>query len=121
MRDYLKFWRHYLDFKGHSSVSEFCNAFLWYIITGFVIVILSGIVLIGCFSMSAERASDLSLTFISIFGRIALLPCIAITVRRLRDAGYSPRTFLWLLVPGIGMIAFLVRLFSKSASHTTNK
>ena len=78
MRDYLKFLRHYLDFKGHSSVSEFCNAFLWYIITGFVIVILSGIVLIGCFSMSAERASDLSQTFISIFGWIALLPCIGL-------------------------------------------
>ena len=114
MKDYLNFWWHYIDFKGRSTVSEFCNAWMWYIITGFLLMISSCIILITCFDIDAQTTAEMSERLLSIFGFVSLSPCLAITVRRLRDAGYSPKSFFWLLVPGIGFIAFLTRLFSKS-------
>jgi uncharacterized membrane protein YhaH (DUF805 family) len=49
-----------------------------------------------------------------VFGIGSLLPSLAITVRRLHDAGYNAKTFWWLIVPVFGLIAFLARLFAKS-------
>lgn len=48
---------------------------------------------------------------------MAVLWCIPIarnTRRRLRDAGYSAKTYLWLLLPVIGWIVFIVLLCAKS-------
>ena len=119
MKDYLNFWKRYTDFKGCSTVSEFSNAWMWLIISGFLITVTSCIVLISCFHMNAQSASDLLEIFLSIFSLVSLSPCLAITVRRLRDAGYSPKSFLWLLLPVIGFFAFFARLFSRS-THSTD-
>ena len=114
MKDYLKFWKRYTDFNGYSTVSEFSNAWMWLVISNILITFISCIVLISCFHMNAQSAAELLEIFLSIFNLISLTPCLAITVRRLRDAGYSPKSFLWLLLPGIGLIAFGARLFSRS-------
>ena len=121
MKDYLNFWKRYFDFHGHSTISEFLNAWLWYIFTGFVIMISSTMIMIACSDMAVHAVVGASETLLSIFGFVSLSPCLAITVRRLRDAGYSPKSFFWLLLPGFGFIAFLVRLFSKSVHNTDGK
>ena len=50
---------------------------------------------------------------------LAMIPlwCIPIafnTRRRLRDAGYGPKAYLWLLLPVIGWAVFIVLLCAKS-------
>ena len=53
------------------------------------------------------------------YGTIALIvlwsiPVIRNTRYRLQDAGYGKKTYLWLLLPVIGWIIFIVRLCAKS-------
>ena len=121
MKDYLNFWKRYIDFHGRSTVSEFLNAWMWYIFTGFLIMICSPMIMFACSNMDVHAVAGISKTLFSIFGFVSLSPCLAITVRRLRDAGYSPKSFFWLLLPGIGSIAFIVRLFSKSVHNSDGK
>lgn len=52
---------------------------------------------------------------------LALLWCIPIarnTRRRLRDAGYTAKAYLWLLLPVIGWIVFIALLCAKSTLIT---
>ena len=42
----------------------------------------------------------------------------AMTRRRLRDAGFGAKSYLWLLLPVAGLIVFLYRLCAKSAEET---
>ena len=42
---------------------------------------------------------------------------LAMTRRRLRDAGYGAKSYLWLLLPVIGWIVFICRLCAKSAAE----
>ena len=42
---------------------------------------------------------------------------LAMTRRRLRDAGYGAKSYLWLLLPVIGWIVFICRLCAKSADE----
>ena len=42
---------------------------------------------------------------------------LAMTRRRLRDAGYGAKSYLWLLLPVIGWIVFICRLCPKSADE----
>lgn len=53
------------------------------------------------------------------YGTIALIvlwsiPVIRNTRYRLQDAGYGKKAYLWLLLPVIGWIIFIVRLCAKS-------
>jgi uncharacterized membrane protein YhaH (DUF805 family) len=47
---------------------------------------------------------------VPILGILWLIPIVILTRRRLRDAGYSAKSYLWLLVPIVGQIVFVVRL-----------
>lgn len=51
---------------------------------------------------------------VPILGVIWIIPVIALTRRRLRDAGYDAKSYLWLLLPVIGWIIFILRLCGKS-------
>ena len=46
---------------------------------------------------------------------IGLIPGLAISVRRLNDAGYTWKSLLWSFCPLVGWIIVLVRLCKKSA------
>ncbi len=53
------------------------------------------------------------------YGTIALIvlwgiPVVRNTRYRLQDAGYGMKTYLWLLLPIIGWIVFIIRLCAKS-------
>ena len=47
-----------------------------------------------------------------------LIPIARNTRFRLRDAGYGPKAYLWLLLPVIGWLIFIVILFAKSIPAT---
>ena len=68
--------------------------------------------------VSSERLSEI-MNYVAIF--VALLWCIPIarnTRFRLRDAGISPKAYLWLLLPVIGWIVFIALMFAKSIPAT---
>jgi uncharacterized membrane protein YhaH (DUF805 family) len=49
---------------------------------------------------------------------VVLLPYLAVTVRRLRDAGYRWVELFWLLLPIAGLIVLIVRLSEATAGAT---
>ena len=122
MRSYIDAWRRYADFSGRTSRKDFWTAWLVYICFG--IPYLSFVSFIAYFLLAQQLvnpdALDSLLSFlVSIRTMAFIIPGIALNVRRLRDAGYGPKSFFWLLLPGIGMIAFVARLCMKSAQVET--
>jgi uncharacterized membrane protein YhaH (DUF805 family) len=93
------FFRNYVVFGGRSSRSEFWYIALWSVLISLVT------------SLGAAVSEDLGavlgvLSFI--IGLGALLPGIALILRRLRDAGYSPWLILLSFVPFVGSIVVLI-------------
>jgi len=121
MKDYLKFWRLYSNFKGRSTKSEFFNALLWFILTNLILMIGLAIILIACFGFDADKTVMWVETITRIYDLAALIPMLAITSRRLHDAGYSMKSLFWLLIPGFGLIALLARLCLKSNTEPKHK
>lgn len=61
-----------------------------------------------------EDLIDLVHILVPALGLLWAVPIVPLTRRRLRDAGYSAKSYLWLLLPVIGWIVFIVRMFAKS-------
>ena len=114
MSEYIAFWWHYADFKGKTTRSSFWIAFLVWCAIPVVLAIPSGVIGMFVLHMSPEEATDFVRAILLAYSAVSFVPLLAATARRLRDAGYSAKSFFWLLVPGIGGIAFFVRLCSKS-------
>ena len=60
-------------------------------------------------------------SFATIWGIAVLVPSLAVTIRRLRDAGYEWTQLFWILLPFVGVIILIIRLAAPSigASQTT--
>lgn len=54
----------------------------------------------------------------SVWGVFVLLPSLAVTVRRLRDAGHRWVEIFWILLPIAGIIILVIRLVDASVSAT---
>ncbi len=83
-------------------------------ISCFCSIIVMLILLSVSLPFSAERINQ-----IAGYGSIVLaigwcIPIARNTRYRLRDAGYGPKTYLWLLLPGIGWLIFIALLCAKS-------
>lgn len=121
MNAYMEFWRRYSDFAGKTSRRDFWMAYLWHIIVctlaSFLIMIVSAILLVGVCGVGADTAAQITRVLVSAYGLISLVPFLAMVTRRLRDAGYSMKTYLWLLIPGFGMVAIIARLCEKSTEN----
>ena len=99
---YKKFWKGYVDFKGRSTPSDY-----WFACSAHVLIFFACYLLLAVFegmAVAETGSSDLftiDVIFLFIFfayGVAAILPGIAITVRRLRDAGYNwPYIFIPLI------------------------
>ena len=110
---YKKFWKGYGDFKGRSTPSDY-----WFACSAHLLIFFTWYLLLAVFErMVAETGSSdlftigviLLLIFFA-YGVAAVLPGIALTVRRLRDAGYNwPYIFIPLL-PFVGIFIFIFLL-----------
>ena len=112
--EYLDFWRRYTDFKGKTTRRGFWAAIVTWAVTDFVLLMTLSIVAMFALKLTSEEAVRFGRTASFVYGAASILPLLAITVRRLRDAGYGPKSFLWLLLPVIGQIAFFARLCTNS-------
>lgn len=107
MQEYLDMWRNFANFSGRTSVRGYWMAFLFNFLAGVVLSILIGII---------PEAAFLS----SLYSLAAIIPGLALTVRRLRDAGKSWAWLFITLVPLVGSIVLIVMLCKPSVPTRTN-
>ena len=106
-------WRMF-TFSGFIEPAQFWSEIAIRFISYFCAVIILCIVLSA--SMTADTADIVARVNIlaPILGLMWLIPIAALTRRRLRDAGYSAKSYLWLLLPVAGWIVFVIRLCSRT-------
>ena len=108
---YKKFWKGYDDFTGRSTPSDY-----WFAFSAHVLIFFACYLLLAVFQgMAVDETSLLrnEVIFLFIFfvyGVAAILPGIAITVRRLRDAGYNWPYIFIPLIPFVGIFIFIFLL-----------
>ena len=108
---YKKFWKGYVDFKGRSTPTDY-----WLAYSAHVLIFFASYLLLAVFQrMAVDEISLLTneVIFLLIFfayGVAAVLPGIALTVRRLRDAGYNWPCIFIPLIPFVGIFIFIFLL-----------
>lgn len=108
---YKKFWKGYDDFRGRSTPSDY-----WFAYSAHVLIFFACYLLLAVFQgMAVDETSLLrnEVIFLFIFfvyGVAAILPGLAITVRRLRDAGYNWPYIFIPLIPFVGIFIFIFLL-----------
>lgn len=124
-----RFWRKYADFTGRASRSEYWFAYLWMALLGFGSYVLLAVLLAafgGVLSTTSgsSGAGSVAAIVLGVFGLLwmggylaAIVPLIAVSVRRLHDAGYSGLYYLMGFIPLVGGILLLVYLASESRPH----
>lgn len=95
---YVDMWKNYANFSGRTTVGGYWWAYLASLIVSLVIGIL-GIELLA-----------------TVYSLAAFIPGIALTVRRLRDAGKHWSAILLPLIPLVGAIILIVKLCRPSVS-----
>ena len=98
------FLKPYADFSGLTSRKEFWLCYVAMIVAS---VGLTGLVLL-LMAVAGVSGGLIATILCSIVGLGLVVPGLAISVRRLRDAGLSPWLLLVSLVPGLGALALLV-------------
>ena len=104
-----KFWKGYVDFTGRSTPSDY-----WFAYSAHVLIFFASYLLLAVFQrMAVDELSLLTneVIFLLIFfayGVATVLPGIAITVRRLRDAGYN---WLYIFIPLIPFVGIFILIF----------
>ena len=94
-------WKNYVNFTDRTNKRGFWMAFLFNIIAIIILAILM----------------QISSIFVAVYGLYALamfLPYLAITVRRLRDAGKHWANIFWCFLPIAGAIILIVILCKPS-------
>lgn len=100
-------FRKYAWFAGRAGLAEFW----WFILFG------------GLVSTALAALNELipgvmlGTSLVSIWSLVALLPTLALAVRRLRDGGNSWVQLFWLLVPIAGLIVVILRLCDPSETR----
>lgn len=116
---YKNFFKGYVDFEGRSTRSEYW----WVWLTNILLLIpLYSAYFNAIFSEGSEGAflalGGLSIIYM-IFGLALFLPGLALTVRRLRDAGFHWALIFVAFVPFVGSIALLVLLAMPTKEEAT--
>ena len=110
---YKKFWKGYVDFKGRSTRSDYWFVYLVNVLITFAYFLLQAV--FGGLAAATDSSflAVISLILLLIFfayGIAACLPGIALTVRRLRDAGYNWPYIFIPLIPFVGIFIFIFLL-----------
>jgi uncharacterized membrane protein YhaH (DUF805 family) len=115
-------FRKYADFSGRAGRSEFW----WFaLFSALVSAALNALTLpsggnLLAFDATASSVSSV-VSFAAAWSIVVLLPSLAVTVRRLRDAGREWPHIFWLLVPVAGLIVLIVFLVQPSIAATEEK
>ena len=110
---YKKFWKGYVDFTGRSTPSDY-----WFAYSAHLLIFFTWYLLIAVFERMVSETGSSDLFTIGVillliffaYGVAAVLPGIALTVRRLRDAGYNWPYIFIPLIPFVGIFIFIFLL-----------
>lgn len=122
---YKKFWSNYVNFSGISSRREYwlawlMNTIIYLILTAILIVYISTTGIHGTYhEISTVNGSEFNfqisgvgipiiLWIAFIYSLLIILPSFAISVRRLRDAGFHWAFIFFNLIPTIGSVVLLI-------------
>jgi uncharacterized membrane protein YhaH (DUF805 family) len=92
----------YAEFRGAAGRSEF---WWWILFTSLVSTALN---VVPMWSVTLDTWTSTGPSLTGVWGIVILLPTLAVTVRRLRDAGYQWGHIMWLLLPAAGVIILIV-------------
>ena len=107
MKEYLDMWKNYANFSGRTSVRGYWMAFLFNFIASAVFSIIGSIP---------------ALAFLAgLYSLAALIPGLAITIRRLRDAGQGWGWIFISFVPLVGIIILIVKLCKPSVASAVEE
>ena len=109
----------YATFTGRASRPEFWWFALFTMLVSAVTNTIDSAIGVGINAVWWSKDAHFDL-FNSVAQLVLLLPSIAVTTRRFRDAGKSFNNFFWLLLPVIGWIVFIVKLSAESKPATDN-
>jgi uncharacterized membrane protein YhaH (DUF805 family) len=101
MEWYLLPWKRFAEFSGRSRRKEYWMFFLFNMVIGLVLYV-PGI------ALRESGIGPIFLGLYAIYSLAALIPGLAVSVRRLHDTNKSGWFFLLLLIPFVGPIILLV-------------
>ena len=113
MKFYADFWTRGLDFEGRTNRKDFWLTFLVNAIIGFVLTFMMG--------LATSDGQNPALAISWIWTLVALIPGIAMGVRRMHDIGKSGANLLLGFIPLIGPIILLIFYCRPSTQGTQNK
>lgn len=110
---YKKFWKGYVDFTGRSTPSDY-----WFAYSAHVLIFFAYYLLDAVFERMVSATGSIDVFTISVillliffaYGIATVLPGLALTVRRLRDAGYNWPYIFIPLIPFVGIFIFIFLL-----------
>ena len=106
---YIGVWKKFADFDGRARRKEFWMFLLFHCLASAVIAVVDAVV--GGFVLRIGMGF-----FTGLYGLAAIVPCLALTVRRLHD---TDRGGLWILisfVPLIGGVVLFVFMLLEGTS-----
>ena len=109
-------WRSF-TFSGYITPGQFWSEIAIRLISFFCAVIILCMVLSAKMTGDSAEIVAMANKLVPILALLWLIPIAALTRRRLRDAGYSAKSYLWLLLPIVGWIVFVIRLCAKTAKR----
>jgi uncharacterized membrane protein YhaH (DUF805 family) len=111
-------FRKYAEFEGRASRPEFWWFVAFSLLAQFALNLI-GLAAIGgtgrLFAFSVGELSSSGITIAGIWQLAVLVPTLAVTVRRLRDAGHLWSDLFWLLFPIVGVIVLIAHLAKPTA------
>ncbi|MBP2623340.1 DUF805 domain-containing protein [Streptococcus oricebi] len=135
---YKKYWKNYVNFEGRSSRSDFWWVVLVNVLIAIIIGIIAGVIMFGTAASIVSDASSMDyyddaesirngVTILStlaplwiintLWGLANFLPALALTIRRLRDAGLHwafiflvAGPYLALMIPIVNILAIIAIL-----------
>ena len=107
---YKNFFKGYVDFTGRSKRSEYW----WIWLTNMILLVPFYSVYFKALANPRNETALMALDGIAIiymiFGLALMLPMLALTVRRLRDAGFHWALIFVIFIPMVGPLALLALL-----------
>ena len=107
---YKNFFKGYVDFTGRSTRSEYW----WIWLTNMILLVPFYSAYFKVLANPRNEAALMALGGIAIiymiFGLALILPMLALTVRRLRDAGFHWALIFIIFIPMVGPLVLLVLL-----------
>ena len=107
---YKNFFKGYVDFTGRSTRSEYW----WIWLTNMILLVPFYSAYFKVLANPRNEAALMALGGIAIiymiFGLALMLPMLALTVRRLRDAGFHWALIFIIFIPMVGPLVLLVLL-----------